>query len=125
VSVVNQDLPLDPGGVVFDSLSAEPVPGAVVTLNGPAGFDAATQLLGGSATLTTGPDGDYQFFLLPGAPAGLYTVAVTPPAGYVASGTYPPATGPLDTAACTAPGSTGTTRGSEACIVGPAPRRTS
>jgi uncharacterized repeat protein (TIGR01451 family) len=122
VSVVNQDLPLDPGGVVFDSLSAEPVPGAVVTLNGPAGFDAATQLLGGSATLTTGPDGDYQFFLLPGAPAGLYTVAVTPPAGYVASGTYPPATGPLDTAACTAPGSTGTTRGSEACIVGPASR---
>ena len=122
VSVVNQDLPLDPGGVVFDSLSAEPVPGAVVTLSGPAGFDPAAQLLGGSAALTTGPDGAYQFFLLPGAPAGLYTVAVTPPAGYVPSVTYPAAAGPLDAVNCTAPGATGTTQGSEACIVSAAAR---
>ena len=117
VSIVNQDLPLDPGGVVFDSLSAEPVPGAVVTIAGPAGFDPAAQLLGGSAALTTGPDGEYQFFLLPGAPAGLYTLAVTPPAGYLSSVTYPAAAGPLDAMNCTAPGGTGTTRGSEACIV--------
>jgi uncharacterized repeat protein (TIGR01451 family) len=122
VSVVNQDLPLDPGGVVFDSLSAEPVPGAVVTISGPAGFDAATQVLGGGATQTTGPEGDYQFFLLPGAPAGLYTVAVTPPAGYVPSVAYPAAAGPLDAVNCTAPGNAGTTRGSEACIVSAAPR---
>ncbi|KQY88289.1 hypothetical protein ASD35_11915 [Pelomonas sp. Root1444] len=122
VSVVNQDLPLDPGGVVFDSLSAAPVPGAVVTFSGPAGFDAATQLLGGNAALTTGPEGDYQFFLLPGAPAGLYTVAVTPPAGYVPSVAYPAAAGPLDAVNCTAPGNAGTTRGSEACIVSAAPR---
>ncbi|MEO6277009.1 MAG: SdrD B-like domain-containing protein [Roseateles sp.] len=122
VSVANQDLPLDPGGVVFDSLSAEPVPGAVVTLSGPAGFDPAAQLLGGNAALTTGPEGAYQFFLLPGAPAGLYTVAVTPPAGYLPSAAYPPATGPLDAVNCSAPGNTSTTRGSEACIVSPAPR---
>ncbi|HKX43715.1 MAG TPA: SdrD B-like domain-containing protein [Burkholderiaceae bacterium] len=122
VSVLNQDLPLDPGGVVFDSLSAEPVPGAVVTLNGPAGFDPAAHLLGGNAALTTGPDGEYQFFLLPGAPAGLYTVAVTPPAGYLPSVTYPATAGPLDAVSCTAPGGTGTTRGREACIVSAAAR---
>jgi len=122
VSVVNQDLPLDPGGVVFDSLSAEPVPGAVITLSGPAGFDPATQLLGGNAALTTGADGSYQFFLLPGAPVGLYTVAVTPPAGYVSSVAYPAAAGPLDASSCTAPGGSGMSRGSQACIVSPAAR---
>lgn len=115
-AVVNQDLPLDPGGVVYDSLSAEPIPGAVVTLVGPAGFDAATQLLGGNAALTTGPDGAYQFFLLPGAPAGAYAVTVTPPAGYLPSVTYPAAAGPLDALTCSAPG-TAITRGSEACVI--------
>jgi uncharacterized repeat protein (TIGR01451 family) len=44
-------------------------------------------------------------------------VAVTPPAGYLPSVTYPAAAGPLDAVNCTAPGGTGTTRGSEACIV--------
>ena len=67
--------------------------------------------------LTTGPDGDYQFFLLPGAPAGLYTMAVTPPAGYVPSATYPAAAGPLDTTSCSAPGGAGMSRGGEACVV--------
>ncbi|MDQ7990002.1 MAG: SdrD B-like domain-containing protein [Candidatus Dactylopiibacterium sp.] len=101
--IVNQDLPLDPGGIVYDSLNAEPVAGAVVTLQGPAGFDPAAHVLGGTAQVTTGADGYYDFFLLPGAPAGDYTIGVLPPAGYVLSPTYPAAQGPLDTQACSAP----------------------
>ena len=125
-AVVRQDLPLDPGGVVYDSLSAEPVPGAVVALNGPAGFDPALHLLGGNASVTTGPDGSYQFFLLPGAPMGSYTVTVAPPAGYLPSATYPAAAGPLDAVNCSAPSTAGARdaagrgvrlSGSDACVV--------
>lgn len=98
-NVLNQSLPLDPEGVVYDAVTRAPVPGATVTLNGPPGFDAATQLLGGAANQTqvTGPDGLYQYLLLPGAPSGVYTIAVTAPTGYVnaVSGIIPVCTGTL------------------------------
>ncbi len=83
-----QSLPLDPSGVIYDSIKRSPVPGASVRITGPAGFDPATQLLGGAGNVaqTVGTDGIYQFLLLPGAPAGTYTLTVTPPAG----GTYNP-----------------------------------
>ncbi|RZL08861.1 MAG: DUF11 domain-containing protein, partial [Rubrivivax sp.] len=102
-SIVNQDLPLDPSGVVYDSLTAQPVPGAVVALSGPAGFDATQHLLAGTASVTTGADGYYQFFLLPGAPAGDYALTVTPPAGYVPSLTHLATPGPLDMRTCASP----------------------
>lgn len=103
-NVVNQDLPLDPSGVVYDSVTAQPVAGAVVSFNGPPGFDPAVHLLGGSNTVTTASDGHYQFLLLPGAPAGEYTIGVTPPSGYLNSTVYLPADGPLNAQTCTAPG---------------------
>jgi uncharacterized repeat protein (TIGR01451 family) len=120
VAIVNQDLPLDPSGVVYDSLSAQPVPGATVTLSGPAGFDAAQHLLAGGASVTTGTDGFYQFFLLPGAPAGAYRLTVLPPAGYGLSTTYPAATGPLDMQTCTAPSGTVDPMAGDPCLVSPA-----
>jgi uncharacterized repeat protein (TIGR01451 family) len=85
MNLAEQSLPLDPNGVVYDSVTRLPVTGAVVTLGGPAGFDPAVHLLGGLGNLnqTTTADGFYQYFLLPGAPAGEYTLAVTPPAGYL------------------------------------------
>jgi len=103
-SVVNQDLPLDPSGIVYDSVTVQPVPGAVVEFIGPPGFDPAQHLLGGTATVTTGADGFYQYFLMPTAPAGEYTLKVTPPAGYINSATHLPSAGPLNAATCTAPG---------------------
>ena len=83
--IVNQDLPLDPSGVVYDSLTRNPVPGATVTISGPAGFNPATQLVGGTpnVTQTTGSTGYYQFLLYTGAPAGDYTLSVGQPAGYI------------------------------------------
>jgi uncharacterized repeat protein (TIGR01451 family) len=81
--LIEQSLPLDPMGVVYDAVSREPIAGATVVFTGPAGFDPAIHLLGGAANSTqvTGEDGFYQFLLLPAAPAGDYSIAVTPPTG--------------------------------------------
>ncbi|MBU1425785.1 MAG: DUF11 domain-containing protein [Gammaproteobacteria bacterium] len=82
-NIVQQSLPLDPAGVVYDSVTRNPVSGAVVTLSGPAGFTAA-DVVGGSLSQTTGADGLYQFLLNAGAPSGTYTLAVTGyPGGYL------------------------------------------
>ncbi|ABR91207.1 Hypothetical protein mma_2824 [Janthinobacterium sp. Marseille] len=73
-------------GVVYDAITRQPVAGAVVTIQGPAGFDAALHVVGGIAASTTGADGLYQFLLNSLAPPGTYTLVVTTyPAGYVTS----------------------------------------
>jgi uncharacterized repeat protein (TIGR01451 family) len=84
VTTSEQSLPLDPAGVVYDAISRKPVTGAVVTISGPAGFSPATDLVGGSAAVTTGADGLYQFLLTSTAPSGAYQLTVTTyPAGYL------------------------------------------
>ncbi len=102
-SVLDQSLPLDPSGVVYNSLptSRAPIPGAVVTFCGPASFNAATQLVGGSsytpvpgqpncAAMTVGPLGFYQYLLQPGAPAGQYTLSAAAPSFFGPSVVIPP-----------------------------------
>lgn len=81
--VVEQNLPLDPSGVVYDSQTRQPISGAVVTISGPAGFNPAVNLVGGTASQTTGADGFYQFLLQNAFPAGVYTLTVTSPGGYL------------------------------------------
>lgn len=83
--LVEQNQPIDPSGVVYDALTRLPVPGAVVRLTGPAGFDPAMHLVGGppSLTQTTGTTGEYKFLLLPTAPTGVYLLDVTVPTGYL------------------------------------------
>ena len=86
--LTEQNLPLDPSGVVYDSVSRLPLAGAVVTFSGPAGFDPARHLLGGLDALnqTTGSDGLYQFFLQNDFPSGAYHLTVSRyPAGYTAA----------------------------------------
>ena len=89
-NVQQQSLPLDPSGVVYDSVTRQVVPGATVKISGPAGFDPSIHLLGGAinANQTVGTDGAYQFLLIPGAPNGVYTLTYAPPA----TGAYSPAT---------------------------------
>ena len=95
---VQQSLPVDPDGVVYDSITRLPVSNASVSIAGPVGFDPATQLVGGAsnATQVTGANGYYQFLLLAQAPQGVYTLSVTPPPGYVplVSSIIPPTIGP-------------------------------
>ena len=81
----DQNFPLDPSGVVYDSVTRQPVPGAIVTISGPPGFNPATDLIGGAGNVsqTVGADGMYKYLLNPTAPAGVYSLAVIQPTGYL------------------------------------------
>ena len=79
--LVQQSLPVDPAGVVYDAVTRAPVPGSVVTL-APAGscpgYNPATHIanaqLGGfnisgnAIGMTVGAQGAYQFLFTPSAP---------------------------------------------------------
>lgn len=82
-NITGLDLPIDPSGVIYNSITREPVAGAAVTLSGPPGFDPVLHLVGGSALQITGSDGLYQYLLNPSAPDGTYSLSVVGPAGYV------------------------------------------
>ena len=101
--ISQQNLPLDPAGVVYDSVSRQPLAGVTVTIDGPPGFDPATHLVGGAAIKNqlTGADGAYQYLLQNGFPSGVYTLAVlTAPAGYgTVSALLPPCAGTLNVGA--------------------------
>jgi uncharacterized repeat protein (TIGR01451 family) len=84
LNVVQQNLRLDPSGVIYDSVTRQPVAGAIIRVEGPPGFNAVEHLVGGvaNAEQTTGPSGFYQYILVDGAPIGLYKLVVTSPIGY-------------------------------------------
>ena len=97
--IPQQSLPVDPSGVVYDSDTRLPVPGAQVRFEGvncPA-FDPAIHLVGGAGNQnqTVGPDGFYQFLLNNGAPACQYRIVVTPPGAYQADPAITPQAGPF------------------------------
>lgn len=106
-----QSLPLNPGGVVYDAVSRNPVPGSRVSLL-PIGacpaYAPATHLLnvagggytidGQTASMIVGNEGFYQFLMAPSAPASCrFRMEVTPPAGYAFQSSMIPAeTAPLN-----------------------------
>lgn len=111
VNTLNQSLPLDPSGVVYDSITRAPIAGATVTLlsGGVAVPDAC--LIGGGNVQVVGASGFYQYLLINPAPGGCpgdatYTLQVAPPGGYlppesisipVTPGPYVPTNGGVDT----------------------------
>ena len=105
--LTEQNQPIDPSGVVYDELTRRAVPGARVTLTGPAGFDPTIHLVGGpsNVTQTTDSTGEYKYLLLPSAPPGTYGLQVGVPTGYVQriSTAIPPCTATLTVGALPAP----------------------
>jgi uncharacterized repeat protein (TIGR01451 family) len=99
-TIPQQSLPVDPAGVVYDSDTRLPVPGAVVAfapIGACPGYNPAIHLVGGAANAsqTVGADGFYQFLLNPGAPACQYGITTTPPADYFIDPAVPPQPTPL------------------------------
>jgi uncharacterized repeat protein (TIGR01451 family) len=83
-NVQQQNLPLDPSGVIYDSVTRKPLAGATVKLvyEGSGVFNPANQTLEGTDTIVTGINGMYQYLFINSPPAGIYRLEVTPPPGY-------------------------------------------
>lgn len=98
-NITEQNLPLDPSGVVYDAITRQPVPGAQVSISFGGALVPGACLLSGQNTITTDASGFYQFLILVGGGcpgSGVYTLAVTPPVGYApgVSTIIPPTAGP-------------------------------
>jgi uncharacterized repeat protein (TIGR01451 family) len=109
-TIIDQNLPLDPSGIVYDARTGAAVSGATVRLTALttartplATFSASTDLVGGAGadTYVTGADGFYQFLLTFSgqtkctlAGGCILELSVTPPSGYqpftVSTTLYPP-----------------------------------
>jgi len=111
VTTLNQSLPLDPSGVIYDSITRDPISGATVTLLSGGSVVPDTCLVGGGNAQLTGANGFYQYLLINPAPVGcpgdaIYTLQVVQPGGYlppestiipVTAGPYSPTNGGVDT----------------------------
>ncbi|MGI9218744.1 MAG: SdrD B-like domain-containing protein [Hydrogenophaga sp.] len=86
-NTIEQNLPIDPQGVIYDAISRQPVGGVTVQLNGPVGFVPSTHLLGGTNTVVTDAvSGVYQFLFVNSPPPGVYSLSiVSTPVGYKTS----------------------------------------
>lgn len=89
-TIVDQNLPIDPAGVVYDSITRNPLAGVTLGLADANGnlLPAVCFVDASQRIQTTGASGNYRFDIIPGADAAcprgetLYRIVVTPPAGY-------------------------------------------
>ena len=111
-TVIDQNQPVDPSGIIYDSITRTPVSGVTVRLTDANGTPLPTACFvdASQASQTTGASGSYRFDLIPGAapqcPVGetVYKIALTPPAGYAVGSTLLlPQTGPFDPTGLAAP----------------------
>ncbi len=111
-TVIDQNQPIDPSGVFYDSVTRQPITGVNVRLADVNGvpLPAICFVDPSQANQTTGASGEYRFDIVPGAapqcPAGeaVYRIIATPPAGYAPGSTVIlPQTGPFDPTGLPAP----------------------
>ena len=78
-------LPMDPSGIIYNSISREPIAGAEVNPIGPDGNPVPESHLGnGQQNQITAADGFYRFDLdFNKASAGEYLIKINPPSGYL------------------------------------------
>ncbi len=107
-NLIDQNLPLDPSGVVYDYATGDPVPGATVTITDAGGtaLPAACLIDASQQSQVTGADGVYRFDIIPGAdpacPVGEteYRIEVTLPGGVPPIFGFPAESNPLDATTC-------------------------
>ncbi len=108
--IVDVNLPIDPSGVVYDTLTRAPIAGATLELTNASGaaLPAACFASPDQQPQTTGADGEYRFDVFAGmnaaCPVGQseYRLRIVAPAGYLAapSTSILPQTGALDATIC-------------------------
>ncbi len=107
--LTNQNQPIDPSGVIYNSVTGAPVAGAVVTMTNASGtLLPAACLLPNQQTQTTTANGQYRFDILAGGapecPVGQteYRIVVVSPVNYLPapSTNIAPQGSPLDANAC-------------------------
>ncbi|WP_199857700.1 DUF11 domain-containing protein [Erythrobacter sp. EC-HK427] len=101
----DQNLPIDPSGIIYDSVTRLPVAGATATLVDSNGIPLPDDCYvdASQSNQVTGASGAYRFDVVPGAatacPTGEseYTIRITPPPGYSFTSTVlPPQSNALD-----------------------------
>ncbi len=110
LTVADQNQPIDPSGIVYNSVTRLPVAGVTVTITdaGGAALPAACLIDPSQQNQMTAANGAYRFDIVPGADAACplgeseYRIAFVNPAGYApgVSTTLPPAAGPLQVTGC-------------------------
>ena len=104
--------PIDPSGIVYDSVDRTPIAGATLNLVDANGnpLPDACYVNASQANQTTGASGEYRFDIVPGAAAQCplgetdYRISVEPPAGFSGPSTVIPALdGPFDPTGLAAP----------------------
>lgn len=110
--LANQNLPIDPSGVVYDSITRAPIRNAIVSLLAANGtpLPAACFVSASQQGQSTDVSGMYRFDVIPGGstlcPVGetTYTISITPPTGYSApSSVLPSELGAFDPTGLGAP----------------------
>ena len=108
-TVVDQNQPIDPSGIIYDSVTRTPVSGVTVTLTDSSGVPLpAACLVAGQQNQLTNATGAYRFDVLPGAapqcPVGAttYLIRTVNPVGYSAgfSTAIPPQPGSVNVGTC-------------------------
>ncbi len=106
LTVADQNQPIDPSGIVYNSLTRLPMAGVTVTITDAGGIalPAACLIDASQQNQTTLADGAYRFDIVPACLAGEteFLITFVNPVGYApgVSVTLPPTAGPLQVTGC-------------------------